>query len=72
MAEREFIPPIEDCYGSRRINDGAVWLREDKVKEALQKALSIAIRNHIKFLGNDAKSICWDVREEFEKAIENG
>jgi hypothetical protein len=69
----EFIPPIEDeGYGLRRVNDGAIWLREEKVKEALQRALSIAIRNHIKFLGNDAKSICWDVREEFEKALRQG
>jgi hypothetical protein len=67
----EFVPPIEDCYGSRRINDGAVWLREDRVKAALQKALAAAVRNHSKFLGNDVKSVCWDVREEFEKAMKN-
>jgi hypothetical protein len=66
----EFVPPIEDLqYGSRRLNDGVIWLREDKVKEALQKALAVAVRNHSKFLGNDVKSVCWDVREEFEKAI---
>jgi hypothetical protein len=66
----EFVPPIEDLqYGSRRLNDGVIWLREDKVKEALQKALAVAVRNHSKFLGNDVKSVCWDVREEFEKVI---
>jgi hypothetical protein len=73
MDEHEFVPPLEDeGYGPRRINDGAIWLREDKVKEALQKALDVAIRTHSKFLGNDVKSVCWDVREEFEKALRNG
>jgi hypothetical protein len=29
----EFVPPIEDLqYGSRRLNDGVIWLREDKVE----------------------------------------
>jgi hypothetical protein len=68
----EFVPPIEDMgYGARRVNDKHVWLREDAVEAALQKALSAAIRNHSKFLGNDVKSVCWDVREEFFKAIKN-
>jgi hypothetical protein len=73
MDEHEFVPPLEDeGYGLRRVNDGAIWLREDKVQEALHKALAVAVRNHSKFLGNDVKSVCWDVREEFEKALRNG
>lgn len=68
----EFVPPIEDLqYGNRRINDGAIWYRADAVEAALTKALQQAIRSHEKFLGHDVKSVCWDVRENFEKAIKN-
>jgi hypothetical protein len=66
----EFVPPIEDLeYGARRVNDGRIWYRADAVEAALNKALQVSIRNHQKFLGNDVKSVCWDVREEFEKAL---
>jgi hypothetical protein len=69
----DFIPPIEDLqYGPRRMNDAVLWYRADAVEAALTKALQIAVRNHQKFLGHDVKSVCWDVREEFEKAIKNG
>lgn len=69
----EFVPPIEDLegYGGQRVNDGHIWYRADHVEASLNKALQAAVRNHKQFLGNDVKSVCWDVREEFEKAIKN-
>lgn len=51
-------------------SDTYVWYREDKVTKALQKALQVAIRNNLRTLGSDVKSVCWDVRDEFEKAIQ--
>lgn len=51
--------------------DGHLWFREDHVEKSLNRALQSAIRNHTKFLGNDVKSVCWDVREEFGKALKN-
>jgi hypothetical protein len=60
-------------YDHAFIGNGDIDMHgEDKVQEALHKALAVAVRNHSKFLGNDVKSVCWDVREEFEKAIRNG
>lgn len=50
-------------------DSGLVWVRSDRIEAAMKQALKVAIRTHVKILGNDVKSVCWDVREEFEKAM---